>query len=124
MNYSKTLGDLGDRVDLLISRGDHFGPHSLALANPDGSPVDLTGCTLAGVVRVGEAEVAVRVQVTNPTQGQANFWLTQADTATLPAGATETAQQGAGKWQLKLTDSAGHRHPVFYGAAQVAPSLL
>ena len=41
-----TLGYIGERLDLLIRQGATFGPFDVTLANPDKTPVNLTGATV------------------------------------------------------------------------------
>ncbi len=45
-----TLGYIGERLDLLIRQGATFGPFDVTLANPDKTPVDLTGATVRALL--------------------------------------------------------------------------
>lgn len=40
-----TLGYIGEKLDLLVKQGSTLGPFKVTLANPDQTPVDLTGAT-------------------------------------------------------------------------------
>ena len=45
------VGTRGERLDLIVRQGATLGPHTVTLTNPDGSAVNLTGCTIQGQVR-------------------------------------------------------------------------
>lgn len=128
MTLKGTLGSAGDRVDLLISKGDDFGPHEVTLVQPDGiTPVNLTAATIAAVMKkvVTDTDPAATftVVITDAPAGKFTFALGKAVTAALVSGPTETDAASHNVWDMKFTDSTGKRVPVFYGAARVKPSV-
>ena len=121
-----TLGGIGDRVDLLIRRGATFGPHRIAFTNPDGTAMNLTGCTLRAALRKRAGDVAALLDfvcvidtpaITDPAvDSQAVFGATATATAALDLGS-----DGAGVWKMDMQDAAGRIIAVFYGAASLVP---
>lgn len=45
------VGFRGERLDLIARQGATLGPFVVTLTNPDNSPVNITGCTIRGLVR-------------------------------------------------------------------------
>lgn len=124
---TKTLGDLGDQIELLISQGDSFGPHQVTLVNPDASPVDLTGSTITGGIKRAASDAsyaaAFTVAVTNAPGGVFTFGIAREVTAALTGGASRNDVASQYRWDLKLTDSTGRRIPLFFGVARLQVSV-
>lgn len=119
MSDVPVLGHAGERVDLLIRQGATFGPHELTLTNPDGSAVDLTGCTLRAQLRRKALDagilIALTCTITDAVNGVATIGLTDEQTAALTAGEDPGQPDSRAKWDLELEDAAGGVTPVFYG---------
>lgn len=106
----KVLGDLGDVVEFQIRQGSTFGPHACEQLNPDGTPVDLTGCTIRGQMRrnPGAANpIAFTCEITDPTAGLWTFELSAEETAAL--------EQTKYIYDLELEDVTGRVLPLFHG---------
>lgn len=117
------LGNIGERIDLRIRQGADFGPVRATMTNPDASPVNLTGCTLRGMVKKkpSDAQPAATfvVTVTDALAGQFAFTLPHAATFSLKAGARIDAPESAYVWDLEMEDSLGRVVPLYYGDVQV-----
>lgn len=128
MNITR-LGNGGERWELLVKQGDDFGPFIATMVNPDGSPVDLTGCMIAGGVKKSVADVAYvttfDVTITNPTAGVYQFGLGNAKTAAaiLKAGPSENDTASLYVADLKLTDSTGRKQTLYDGPMRVKASV-
>lgn len=118
-----SIGDIGDRIDLVIRQGATFGPHQVTMANPDASPVNLTGAVVEASLTeldAAAAEAAVfTVAMTDPAAGQFEFWLSATITAGLRAGRSLTDRSGAYGWSMQITYADGTVRPLYWGAAQV-----
>ncbi len=124
MALTATLGSIGDEVNLLISKGDDFGPHQLTLTNPDASPVNLTGATITAKLKKGTAvAVAFTTEITNAVGGAFTFSLPAAITATLASGEGINDHASVYQWDLRLTDSTGKKRTLFYGQARVKATV-
>lgn len=122
-----TLGFLGKRIDLAISKGYTFGPHSVALTNPDLSPVDLTGSTITGHLRKtpAGADIALTFDVTivSAVGGVFKFGATSASTLALSTGKLVTDPESKYSFDMQWTDSTGRVLPLFFGDAIVDRGL-
>lgn len=111
----KMLGTLGDRLDLEMKQGKTFGPHTGTIKNPDGTPMDLTGCTLRASMRRNPNDATVfnfDVAVTDAAEGEFTLGMSKTATATISPPKYE--------WDLELQDSLGRELPVCYGEVIVA----
>jgi hypothetical protein len=61
-----TLGSIGVKLDLLIKQGSTFGPHKFTLTNPDGTPLDLTGCIVRAHIRKKASDTAIVCDLDTP----------------------------------------------------------
>lgn len=113
------IGYFGERLDLKIRQGATFGPISASMLNPDGTPVDLTGCTLTAKIRRRALDVAVvktiPVTITDAANGEYEFGLTDDETAAITAGERIHDQSSKYVWAMDLVDSAGRTIPLYYG---------
>jgi hypothetical protein len=118
-----TLGNIGEKLDLLVKQGSTLGPFNATMKNPDGSPVNMTGMELRAQIRrtgLSPAIVAtIPATITNPVLGQYTFGLSDEATAAIPAG--ETLKDPASKyvWDMELEDAAGNVMPLYYGDCKV-----
>lgn len=118
------IGDIGERRDLLIRQGADFGPITETLVNPDGSPVDLTGCICRGQIRrtVDDPEIAAEFVfqiATDPTTGVVSWGLPNTVTVALAAGATVKDPASQYVYDQEIEDANGRIIPWRYGSALV-----
>lgn len=112
------LGYKGEKLDILIVQGADFGPYLATMANPDGSPVNLTDCQIIGMIAKSPntpAIVPMDVTITDAAAGQYRFGLGNLASNSIPAGRTEDVPESRYIWQLQLIDSARHITPLYYG---------
>lgn len=121
------IGDIGERVDLLIRQGATCGPHEVWLTDSDDVAIDLTGCTLHGGVSKAVTDTVMLAPFTfewlNQSGGGFQFSITDEDTATLGAGKDAQAPASAHVWKVDVTYADGTNRPLFWGAARVQPNL-
>lgn len=118
-----TLGSIGVKLDLLIKQGSTFGPHEFTLTNPNGTPLNLTGCSIRAQMRkrAGDATAtaALTTPITAPLAGKFTLSLSAAETTPLPAGETLKDPASKGVWDCELLDSLGQVTPLYYGDTTV-----
>lgn len=118
-----TLGYIGERLDLLIRQGATFGPFDVTLANPDKTPVDLSGATVRAHVRRkaldADVVIALEVQVIQPTLGHFQFGLSDEITASVPAGESVKDPSSHYVWDMEMEDTLGRVIPLYYGDVKV-----
>ena len=114
---------LGDRWDLQIKQGSSFGPFTTTLVNPNGTPVDLTGCTVRGSIRKTRLSTTVTAALTVTSDYDATgvfvFSLTPTETAAIEAGESLNSAASQYVWDLELLDSANRVTSIAWGAIQV-----
>lgn len=118
-----TIGIKGEELDLLIRQGATFGPFTVRLRNPDGTPVNLNDCTIRGQVRKTFDAVAVAAsfdtEITNPEMGEFRFSISPFATQQIMAGESESAASSLYVYDLELVDAEGGVTPLTYGNARV-----
>ena len=118
-----TLGYIGERLDLLIRQGATFGPFDVTLANPDKTPVNLTGATVRAHVRKKalDANVVIdlQVQITDASAGKFQFGLSDELSASITAGETVKDPASLYVWDMELEDVLGRVVPLYYGEVKV-----
>lgn len=123
MSSVPQIGSIGNRLDLLIRQGGTFGPVTDTLANPDGSPVDLTGATIRGQIRKQPSDTAIvasfDVVITNALGGEYTFGLPASTTAGITAGADVTKPDSIYAWDIELQDTLGRVIPLHWGTVRV-----
>jgi hypothetical protein len=123
MRYNNTIGTRGERLNLLIRQGATFGTFHATMANPDGSPVNLTGCLIRGQIRktADSATVITNITVTSAydATGAYSFGITDEQTAVITAGFDIDRPESIYVWDLELLDSLGQIIPLYYGDALV-----
>ena len=118
------IGDIGERRDLLIRQGADFGPITETLTNPDGSPVDLTGCLCRGQIRrtADDPEIVAEFVfeiAADPKTGVVTWGLPNAVTSALTAGASVKDPVSQYVYDQEIEDAAGRIIPWRYGSALV-----
>lgn len=114
-----TIGSVGAALNLRIRQGGSF-LFSVALKNPDGSPVNLTGATLSAQIRrkaldANPPVAACVIAVTDAVNGLADLSLTDEVTAAIACGEVETLPASRYVWDLELLDTLGRVTPLLYG---------
>jgi len=120
-NDALSIGSRGTRLDLMIRKGATCGPFTAVMKNPDGTLVDLTGCTIRGFVQssstASTTEVALDVTSAYNTTGTYAFGITAANTGTLSSGTDELDPAALHFWFLELVDTLARVIPLYYGDA-------
>ena len=118
-----TLGYIGEKLDLLIRQGATLGPFQGAMTNPDGTPVDLSGCVLRAQIRKKALDPAVvtpvTVTITDPLSGQYVFGLSAELTAAIVAGESIKDPTSKYVWDMEMVDASGQVLPLYYGDVSV-----
>lgn len=113
------IGSFGTRADLDIRQGATFGPLTLTFKNPDGSAVNLTGCSLSGQIRKTALSASIvqafSAAITNAAGGVATLTIDAAATAGIPAGESPAGVDSRYVYDVELVDSQGRVIPVLYG---------
>ena len=114
------VGFRGERLDLLVRQGATLGPFHVELANPDTSPVNLTGCSIRGEVRKnaldGGAPVAsFTVVIEDALAGKFSFEIPYAVTQTIRAGEFQKSEESMYQWDMELLDASDRITPLYYG---------
>lgn len=119
------VSNIGAVVNLAIAQATDFGPVTLTFTNPDGTPVDLTGVTLAADLALPATPrtpvATFTLTITSPpTAGIALMSMPDATTATLSAQAYPgDTSQGNYVWDLKMTSAGGLVSRPLYGQVTV-----
>lgn len=117
-----TIGNIGERLDLLIRQGATFGPFTATMENPDGSPVDLTGATIRGQIRKkpGDTAVAAQIEVVSDydATGVYSFGLAETVTRAITCGASIDLPASLYVWDLELVQGA-QVTPLYWGEVRV-----
>lgn len=118
-----TIGFFGERLDLRIRQGATLGSFLAQMLNPNGSPVDLTGCTIRGQIRktglANSITAAIECTITDPLDGRYEFGLPDEITTGIPAGESITDDESQYVWDLELEDSIGRVIPLYHGSVNV-----
>lgn len=94
----QTVGVLPEEVDLIVYQGDDVRWTLPLLQN--GTPADLSGCTLAAQIRVTPSDDTILATITiTVASSNVSFWLAGSDSAGLP-------KSGA-VWDAQVTDVDG-----------------
>jgi hypothetical protein len=121
------LGDIGERVDLLIRQGCTFGPHEVRLTNPDDTPVNLTGATVRGTIRKDyespNISASLVVEWVDQAEGVFKFSLADTVTAELAAGKTVQLPHSLYVWDFEIEYLDGAIRPLFWGEVRVHPEV-
>lgn len=119
------IGSKGDELDLLIRQAATFGPVHMLLTEDDGSPLDLTGCTLAAQIsKTADGPVipgaSATFDVIDAAGGEVTFTFEVAATSVLDADPdSETADASVYVWNMDLTKADASVLPLIYGVVNV-----
>ena len=118
------LVNKGKELNLTIRQGATFGPIVCTLKDSTGTPVNITGYTVAAQVRKTPftrkaSGFAATCVVVNGAAGQFSFEFEADDTATLIVGNSETDPESLYYWDLELIQPDTRVIPVIYGTVKV-----
>lgn len=117
------IGTIGERLDLALRQGATFGPVTATMRNPDGTPVNLTGCNIRGQIRKSPdsptATASIAVTSDYNSTGVYVFGLSSEATRLIPAGNDPSQSSSLYVWDLELEDSMGRVIPLYWGTVRV-----
>lgn len=116
------LGYFGEKQDLQIRQGATFGPFTVIIKNPDGTPVDISQIEIRGHVRKNPFDSAFypfSVVKTDAAQGMFEFSLSSEVTASMPAGGTPDSPMSQYVYDIELDSGLGQVTPLLFGPAKV-----
>jgi hypothetical protein len=118
------ISTLGERLDLELHQGASLLPVRHTLKNPDGTLVNLTGCTPRGQIRKKalDATVVATFAMTLapvPTDGWYEFSLTDEQTQAIPCGDKITDQASTYEYDIELEFATGEVRCTFFGIVRV-----
>jgi hypothetical protein len=99
MASTKSIGnESAEKLDLFMREGADFGPYTISLTNPDGTPIDLAGVTV---------DAQARTSFNQPDPPPVSFVVSTDDpngviTLSLPPSVTQTLAQRY-VWDLRVT---------------------
>lgn len=113
------VGSRGKRLDIVARQGTDIGPFIVDLANADGSPVNLTGCTITGQVRKNALDTTkvadLTIVVIDPLIGRFSFEILQSVSKDIPAGEFQRSIESVYQWDMELLDVTNRVTPLYYG---------
>ena len=115
---AKTLGTIGNELNILFRAGTTWGSYQLTIKNKDGTPVNLTGYTFSARIKrtISSADIVASITV-DPID------LPNGIVALLiPATTTSTIQPSGSSpyvWDMEMTDPLGFVEPLFFGEVEV-----
>ena len=121
---AEEIGFVGEEFDLRVRQGQTYEV-LFEMVNPDGTPLDLTGCAVRGQVRrtpQDPAVVAELVGVTTPEDALLGCFmlvLTAAQTAAISAGDTLYDAESQYVYDLELVDALDRVLPLMWGKFRV-----
>lgn len=119
------IGTKGENLDLLIRQGATLGPIHMLLEGDDGSPLNLTGCTLVAQISKTPdgpliAGASATFNIINAAGGEAEFTFPAAATALLEADPdSETAAASTYVWGMDLIKADTSVEALLYGTVNV-----
>ena len=115
------VGNIGQRLDLLIKQGADFGK-TVLMTDANGVAYPLTGITMAGQIRqkaLDTTKIADFTLVVDPT-GSFTFSLTAAQTALIVCGESMSDAASQYVYDIQMTTTAtGKVRALLYGAVKV-----
>ena len=114
----------GQELDLVIRQGGTFGPITCTLKDSSGTPVNITGYTVAAQIRKTPSSrkatgCAAVCAIVNGVAGQFSFEFTAANTALLQAGEDENSEESAYFWDMEIIQPDTKVVPLVYGKVRV-----
>ena len=114
----------GKELNLTIRQGATFGPIVCTLKDSTGTPVNITGYTVAAQVRKTPftrraSGFAATCVIVNGAAGQFSFEFEAEDTAKLIVGESENDTDSLYYWDLELIQPDTRVIPVLYGTVKV-----
>jgi hypothetical protein len=112
------ISNLGVRQDLIICQGADYLT-SWTFLNPNGSPMDLTGCLHAADLRKYPGGPVVASFTLTPTLNVVSGLLPASVTTGISCGPNLVDELSRYQWDYKFTDSTPYVWRLFYGDAKV-----
>lgn len=117
------LNNWGAALDLEIRRGASFF-FDLQLTLDDGTPLDITGATVAAQIKKSRTSklppmASFVCSVTDYVLGKVHFELSPEDTEALPVADCPDSCLSSCQWDAAMTDGAGTVIPLFYGSVDI-----
>lgn len=114
------IGSIGERLDIILRQGSTLGPFLVTLTNPNGTPIDLTGCTIQGQVRknaldTGNPIASFDIVYIDRINGKFSFGIARTVTVAIPAGEYQKDEQSQYRWDMELIDTLSRCIPLYYG---------
>ncbi len=122
------ISNIGTQVDLQVVSGTDWST-TITLSNANGTPLDLTGCSVSSAVKKTPLSSLIALALTtviaaNPTTGIITLSVAYA-VNNLDGGLSLTDPNAQYVWDIRLVDSLGHvSRPIwgnFYVWAAVTP---
>lgn len=118
------IGFLGEEMHLSIKQGATFGPVTATMTNPDGTPVNLTGCGFVGTIRKKAKDTdppigSLTFAITDAVNGKYQFSMSDTATAALPCGESLQSGDSTFVYDIMMSDAGGNVLPLYYGKVTV-----
>ncbi len=120
------IGFIGEEVNITIRQGADYEAQ-FTLEDSNGVTIDLTGRVYTAIMRKTPKSSAITAsfvcELTNPTGGVFTMSMSNAVTATIPAGDTLDAQESQYVWEMEMLGADNKIYPVYYGKVSVFRQL-
>ncbi len=107
---------------LVIEQGTDFALE-LTYSDPDGVPIDLTGCSAALMVRTTYDAATPLVSLSSPSAGITLGGAAGTIRIEIDSTVTATLPPGTAVYDLKLTDSLGNPLRLVEGNVTISPAV-
>lgn len=117
----QSVGNTGERLNLVIKQGSTFGPYTFTIKNPDNTPVDLTDIEIRGSIRkyhFSDTAINFDIVKTDAVNGVFELKLSSEITKNMQAGSNPESAQSRYYYDIEL-DSTGQVVPFIYGDVNV-----
>ena len=112
------IGNIGEKLDLLIKQGSTFGPFEVILSDPLGAPINLTGSSIQAQIRKRPSDtlpIASFDIIIEALNGKFFYSLTDTITGGILAGDTLKDPMSKYFWDMEIHWSNGKIQPLYYG---------
>lgn len=129
MTNPSRISTLGLLLNLDLYQGASLPPIRHYLFNADGSPFDLTGCTIVGQIRKKSTDAAPTAAfdifiAANPLLGWYEFSMPAAAVAAIIGGDKITDIESLYEFGIKMTDTVPFVRSLLYGPVRIKTSNL
>lgn len=120
---ANTIGSIGVKQDIIIKQGADFGKYALTIKDASGVPMNLTGFTFRGIIKVRPDAQRVIINFTfddvDLVNGRINMWIPNTETAKLKGNIDLTPRYF---YDVSMEDASGIIEPLMYGTVAVYPN--